>query len=650
MEQRLLDKINSPADLKALPIEGLQMLATEIRNEIVQTVVRNGGHLGSNLGVIELTIALHYVFDLSVDRALWDVSHQTYTHKLLSGRRARFHTLRQLNGLSGFNNRRESAYDPFTCGHAGTAISTALGILCGDELAGRKRRVIAIAGDGALTCGMTFEALNQCGALQKNLLVILNDNKMSISKTVGALANYLNTIRLAPLYQEIKDELHHLLDKLPIVGQPMEKAIEHLKASIRASFGGMLFEALGFHYYGPIDGHDLPLLIETMRKVSRIKGPVLLHIVTEKGRNYEAALNDPFRLHGVGPMRVHDGKVDTGESAVPVTFTDVFSRSVVELARTEPKLVAITAAMPDGTGLIRFEKEFPTRFFDVGICEQHAVGLAAGLATAGLRPVAAIYSTFLQRAIDQVFQEVCLQPLPVVFAIDRAGIVGEDGPTHHGVFDISLLRSLPNLQIVAPCDAETLEMMLRWAITQDLPVAIRYPRTEVPRREDAIWRDRPAEDIRAGRAVVLRSGDAGAIIALGSMVYPALNAATQLAAQGIRLTVVDARFAKPIDVSLFTRLCDELPFVLTVEENVLAGGFGSAVIEEVRAAGGQFGKVYSMGIPDRFIQHGPRSVLLHSLGLDAEGIARMAIACAEGTARRAFVQKSPHEKVHHHNR
>jgi 1-deoxy-D-xylulose-5-phosphate synthase len=650
MEDRLLDKINSPADLKTLPVESLQKLALEIRDEIIRTVAKNGGHLGSNLGVIELTIALHYVFDLSVDRVLWDVSHQTYAHKLLTGRRARFHTLRQLNGLSGFSNRDESAYDPFTCGHAGTSVSTALGILCGDELAGRKRRVVAVVGDGALTCGMTFEALNQCGALQKNLLVILNDNKMSISKTVGAIANYLNRIRMAPLYQEIKDELHHVLDKLPVVGKPMEKAIEHVRASLKAGIGGLLFEELGFHHYGPTDGHDISLLVETLKKAGRIKGPVLLHVVTEKGRSHDAALNDPFRLHGVGPTRVHDGKVDTGECVASSTFTDVFARSVVELARTEPKIVALTAAMPDGTGLIRFEKEFPSRFFDAGICEQHAVGLAAGLAAAGLRPVAAIYSTFLQRAFDQVIQEVCLQPLPVVFAIDRAGIVGADGPTHHGMFDISYLRVMPNIQIVAPCDAEMLDMMLRWAVTQSFPVAVRYPRTEVPQRESTIWKTFPTEEVVSGHASVLRSGSDGSIVALGSMVYPAMNAAAKLAAQGMQLTVVDARFAKPIDVSLFARLCEETPFVLTVEENSLAGGFGSAVLEEVRAAGGQFDKVLSLGVPDRFVQHGPRAMLLRALGLDADGIARMAVACASGTTRHPLAQELLHEEIHHHHR
>ncbi|MDQ7779527.1 MAG: 1-deoxy-D-xylulose-5-phosphate synthase [Planctomycetota bacterium] len=630
MVERLLDKINGPADVKAMPVESLPRLATEIRDEIVQVVAKNGGHLGSNLGVIELTIALHYVFDFADDRVLWDVSHQTYTHKLLTDRRDRFHTLRKQGGLSGFSARHESKYDALTCGHAGTAVSTALGILCGDELQGRKRRVVAVIGDGALTCGMTFEAINQCGALKKNLIVVLNDNKMSIGATVGAVANYLNRVRMAPLYHEIKDELHNVLDKVPIVGRSMEKVIEHIRASLKAGIGGLLFEDLGFHHYGPIDGHNIQLLIETLRAARRIKGPVLLHVVTEKGRSHDGALSDPFRMHGVGPVHVHDGKIDAGEAISPPMYTEVFARTLVSMARTDPRIAGITAAMPDGTGLVLFEKEFPTRYFDVGICEQHAIGLAAGLATAGLRPVAAIYSTFLQRAFDQVCQELCLQPVPVILAIDRAGVVGADGPTHHGLFDIAYLRALPNMSIAAPRDGEMLESMMRWALRMETPVAIRYPRTEVPGKAEVICKEVASEALATGKAEMLVKGPDGAIIALGSMVYPGLRAVTRLASEGVRLTLVDARFAKPVDTELFARLCKELPFVITVEEHALAGGFGSAVAEAVRGAGGDTSKLYALGVPDAFVEHGPRAVLLRKLGLDTEGIARAALVCAGG--------------------
>lgn len=615
---KLLPQINTPEDVKKLPMDKLPALAAEIREYIKEVVAVNGGHLGSNLGAVEFTIALNYVFNFRTDRIIWDVSHQCYTHKILTERREYFKTLRQYKGLSGFTSKDESPYDPFTMGHAGTSVSTALGILCGDKLLGTNRHVIAVVGDGAMTCGATYEALNNSGALKKNLIVILNDNTMSISRTVGAMADYLSKVRIMPLYQDVKKDVQQILDRLPLIGQPMEKAIDHLRASIKATIGGYFFEALGFHYYGPFDGHNIENLVKVFNDIKKLDGPVIIHLVTEKGKGYELAEKDPFKLHGISPKPPEPKVISTGVKS-NTTYTDVFARAIIKLAQKNEKIVAITAAMPDGTGLVKFEKEFPNRFFDVGICEQHAVGLAAGLAYSGLRPVAAIYSTFLQRALDQVFQEACLQDLPIVFAMDRAGLVGNDGPTHHGVFDIAYLRAFPNMVLMSPKDGTELAKMLEFAVEFNHPCAIRYPRTNVP-EEDLFPQNSGA--LRYGKAEVLMEGKAGAIIAYGTTAYAAYAAAKALRDYGVELTVVNARFAKPLDTELFAVLFDEQPFILTVEEHAVTGGFGSAVLELAANMKISLNKFYSIGIPDRFIVHGDRNILLDQLDLSADGIFR----------------------------
>jgi len=625
---KLLDGIQSPEDLKKLTRAQLPELAHEIRCLIREVVERNGGHLASNLGVVELTIALHYVFDFSTDRLVWDVGHQAYTHKLLTGRRKEFESLRLLGGLSGFPSRDESPYDPFTTGHSGTSISTALGLLMGLERRAELSehppetmpRVLAVVGDASIACGLAFEGLNHAGDLQKNLLVILNDNRMAISGTVGALGKYLNTMRASAAYNEIKRDVRHLIDSIPVVGPRMEKAVERLKDVVRRSLvPGWIFEELGFRYFGPIDGHNFDELLEVLGEVRKLhlEQPILLHVLTRKGFGHDEACENPARFHGVSPAIAADGKTSE-ETPVPgkPSYTQVFARVITDLAWAKPELCTITAAMPDGAGLADFSANFPGRTFDVGICEQHAVALAAGLAAGGMRPVVAVYSTFLQRAYDQIFHDVCLQGLPVVFAVDRAGLVGSDGPTHHGVFDIAYLRHLPGIVLMAPSDARELELMFRFAMTLEVPCAIRYPRAAVP--ETDIGSGRPVEP---AKSVELAGGDAGTILAYGSMILPALEARKVLAEEGIELRVIDARFAKPLDTEMVLRELERSPFVLTAEEGTLAGGFGSAVLELASLRGADVRKLHLAGIPDRFVEHGPRSELLGRIGLDARGLA-----------------------------
>ena len=616
---RLLDGIQDYRDLRKIPLEQLPALAREIREEIERVVQQNGGHWGSNLGVVELTLALHYVFDLDHDRLMFDVSHQVYPHKILSGRKDRFATLRQMGGLSGFANRFESPYDPFTSGHAGTALSTALGMVCGDEIAGTKRKVVAVVGDGALTCGQTLEALNHAGALKKDLLVVLNDNAMSISPTVGAMANYLNRIRLAPLYEEIAEDVKKVLDRIPKVGPTMEKALGRARQLLETTIGGHIFSELGFHYYGPVDGHSVGTLIDTLRHLRKVKGPVLLHIVTKKGPHYMAP---PRPATGGAPPPARP------------TYTDVFGQAVVEQARRNPRVVTVTAAMPEGAGLAPFAREFPARHFDTAIAEQHGIGLAAGMAASGLRPVCTIYSTFLQRGYDQVFQEICLQRLPVVLVLDRAGLVGPDGPTHHGLFDIAFLRTFPEMVVAAPRDGAELAAMLDFALAHDRPVALRWPRATAAGFPGLVL---PPAPLRLGQAEVLRQGPDGALLAYGSMVEPAWAAAQALDREGIRLTVVNARFAKPVDAELVSSLSRESPFVMTLEEHALAGGFGSAVLEAVVRQRGNADRIVCRGIPDQFVEHGTRAELLALCGLDAESVA----AAARELARRRSREPRP---------
>jgi 1-deoxy-D-xylulose-5-phosphate synthase len=618
-DESVLSQVNTPSDLKKLPIEKLQQLAEEIRNKVIEVTFKNGGHLGSNLGVIELTIALHYVFNLEYDRLIWDVSHQCYTHKILTGRKDRFDTIRLYQGLSGFTDPAESPYDTFLVGHAGTSIPTALGIAEGDVISGIKRKVIAVCGDGALTTGMNLEALNYAGSRKSDLIVILNDNKMSISHTIGSLANYLNKLRFSYLYQDLKEDIYAVLERIPKLGQQMEKAIEHLKAAALSPLGGAVFQELGWNYFGPIDGHNLKTLIDNLKSIAQLNGPILLHIITEKGSGFPEAIGDPYKMHGIGPVKISDGKISSVKS-IGINYTDVFAETLVEIALKNDKIVGITAAMPDGTGLVKLQQKFPERYFDVGICEQQAVGLASGMAKAGLLPVVAIYSTFLQRAFDQLFHEIALQRLSVVFAMDRAGIVGADGPTHHGLYDIAYCRLFPDFILMAPRDGAELKEMLLFAIQSQKPIFIRYPRAIIP--DPIISQPRP---LNLGNAETLREGKDGVLFAYGSMVYPAYYAAEELQNENISLWVINARFAKPLDETLITKLLQEAPFIITLEEHSLIGGFGSAVLEFASSSEQtrrRVEKIITLSVPDKFIEHGPRDKLLSILCLEKDGIIR----------------------------
>jgi 1-deoxy-D-xylulose-5-phosphate synthase len=619
----LLNTIKGPADLKPLSRGQLSELADEIRGRLIEAVSHTGGHLAPNLGVVELTIALHYVFDSPRDKIIWDVGHQCYTHKLLTGRAGALRTLRQHGGMSGFPRRDESEHDCFDTGHGSTAISAALGAAAARDLNHQQHAVVAVVGDGAMTGGLAFEALNHAGHLERDLIVVLNDNEMSISRNVGALAHYLSRVRTEPRYLRAKENFEAAVQRLPR-GAAMLEVVEKLKAGIKHLLvPGMLFEELGFTYLGPIDGHDLDATIETLRHARSIKGPVLVHAVTTKGKGYDPAERDACRFHGVAPF-----DVDSGEPAVPggASFTSVFGAQLVRLAQADERIVAITAAMPDGTGLLPFSCALPDRFFDVGMAEGHAVTFGAGLAAAGMRPVVAVYSTFLQRAYDQVLHDVCLQRLPVVLAVDRAGLVGEDGPTHHGVFDLSYLRHLPNMVVMAPRDGDQLVAMLQTALAGDGPAAIRYPRAVATPPEEATGA------LEMGAGEILRDGDDVALVAVGSMVAPALAAAELLAAEGISAAVADARFVKPLDDKLVINLIDHCGMLITIEENVLQGGFGSAVLELLQERG-IAAAVRRLGVPDRFIEHGPRATLLESIGLTPAGIARAAAELARHPER-----------------
>ena len=618
MSQRILEKIDSPKDLQQLDAEDLAVLAQEIREEIIDVVSKNPGHLSSNLGVVELTIALHCTFDFLNDKLVWDVGHQTYVHKLLTGRRKEFSTLRQYKGLSGFPDIKESGYDPFTCGHSGHAISAALGIACADKINNVDRNIIAVVGDAAIGAGMSLEALNHAGHLKRNLIVILNDNKMAISGTVGAIAMHINKIRTTPLYADFKKEVRHVLQSLPIVGKRMEHTLGHITEALKREITpGQIFVDLGFDYFGPIDGHNIQTLTETLQNVRNVEGPVLLHVITEKGKGFEPASANPERYHSAGNFKMHNGKMkETPKDPKQVSYTKVFGKTIIELAEANKDIVAITAAMPDGTGLDAFSKEFPDRYFDVGICEQHAIGLANGLVAAGLKPVAAIYSTFLQRAFDQVFHDVCLQNNGILLSLDRAGIVGNDGPTHNGVFDIAYLRHLPGIALMAPKDGAELKAMLHKAIQLNTPAAIRYPRANIP--EGSL--DNGCNPVEIGKGEILREGRDGVIIAYGAMVYPSMECADMLAEKGIDVTVVNARFAKPLDEDLIMKVAGKNQIVITVEDHTEVGGFGSAILELLVEKGINTQNVRKMGIPDRFTEQGSRDIILKTLNLDAEGI------------------------------
>jgi len=626
--RRLLDAVNNPQELKKLPPELLPQLAQEIREKIIATVAKTGGHLAPSLGVVELTIALHYVFDCPKDKIIWDVGHQAYAHKLLTGRQDRFQTLRQYGGLSGFPKRSESPYDAFDTGHSSTSISAALGMAAARCLKKERNRVIAVIGDGAMTAGMAFEGLNNAGDLNKDLIVILNDNGMSIAPNVGAMSSFFSRQFTRPTMVFLKKQIENLLGALPAIGDDLLTFAKKSQDSLKAFFTpGMLFEALKFTYLGPVKGHRLDHLIETLQNVKNLRGPILIHVLTTKGKGYEPAESDPTGFHGLGRFDPDTGEAKKSVGEVP-SYTQVFGETLLRLAQDDPKIVAITAAMPDGTGLVDFRHDFPDRFFDVGICEQHAVTFAAGLAMGGMRPVAAIYSTFMQRAYDQVLHDVCMQNLPVVLALDRGGVVGEDGETHQGLFDLSFLRHLPNLTLMAPKDENEMRDMLYTAVEHPGPVALRYPRG----KGVGVAFSSTLKKIAIGKAEVLREGEDLLILALGASVYPALAAAEQLTARGFSATVVNARFVKPLDENLILTLAAKHGRVLTVEENVLAGGFGSAILE-LLADQGLSVAVKRLGIPDIFVEHGAPAILRQKYGLDADGILQAALTALEQPAQ-----------------
>ncbi|MBM4181774.1 MAG: 1-deoxy-D-xylulose-5-phosphate synthase [Betaproteobacteria bacterium] len=601
----LLENLHSPADLKSMGRADLKALAGELRAFVIDSVSKTGGHLASNLGVVELTLALHHVFDTPADRIVWDVGHQTYVHKILTGRRERMHTLRQTDGLSGFPKREESEYDAFVAGHSSTSISAALGMAVAARLKGEERRVVAVIGDGAMTAGMAFEALNNAGAMDANLLVILNDNDMSISANVGALNAYLTKLMSGRLYNNLRSTGERLLSNLPPIHQLARRAEEHLKGMVTPS---TLFEEFGFNYLGPIDGHDLDALIPTLANIRQLKGPQFLHIITQKGRGYNPAEANPCLYHGVGKFKIEVG-VEAKAASKP-SYTEVFGQWLSDMAATDERLVGITPAMCEGSGLNDFAARFPDRYFDVGIAEQHALTFAAGLACEGRKPVVAIYSTFLQRAYDQLIHDIALQKLPVLLAIDRAGLVGADGPTHAGAFDLSFLRCVPNLLIATPSDEDECRRLLSTAFQHDGPSAVRYPRGTGPGA--AI--DPGLETLPIGRGVLRREGRDIAILAFGSMLTPALAAADKLDA-----SVADMRFVKPLDRDLLRRLTETHSHLVTVEENVVMGGAGAAVAEAL-AEMGVCRPILHLGLPDRFVEHGDPAELLRRCGLDAAGV------------------------------
>ncbi len=611
--KKLLDNIDSPADLKSLEQEKLPVLAAEVREMIIETVSVVGGHLASSLGAVELAVALHYVFNAPEDKIVWDVGHQAYPHKILTGRRARFSTLRQSGGISGFPKPSESIFDSFGTGHSSTSISAALGMAAARDLSGKANKVVAVIGDGSMTAGLAFEGLNQAGHLEKDIIVVLNDNEMSISKNVGALSSFLSRKITGRFATKLKQEIESFIKSIPMIGDRLMWIAKRAEDSlITLLTPGMLFEGLGFHYIGPIDGHDIEALINTLNGTNEIKGPVLVHVLTKKGKGYAPAEEDPAAFHGVSPFTVKTGRA---KKRPKPSYTNIFSSALLEIAEKDKRIVAITAAMPAGTGLSKFAERFPERFFDVGIAEQHALTFAAGLAKEGFVPVTAIYSTFLQRAYDEVCHDVCLQNLPVVIALDRAGIVGQDGPTHHGLFDISYLRHLPNMVVGAPMDEAELRHMLYSATRYGGPVALRYPRGVCTGADTG----GPLKEISPGSATVLMGGTDVTILALGSMVNPAIEAARMLETSGIKAGVINARFVKPLDKELILNAAVSTGAIVTVEENALQGGFGSAVLELFEEQGVSV-SVRRIGVPDEFIEHGAQAELRSRIGLDSRGI------------------------------
>lgn len=622
LTKNILETINSPADVKALSLDELKQLAEEIRQFLISVISKTGGHLAPNLGVVELSLALHRVFSTPEDKIVFDVGHQSYIHKIITGRREQFPTLRQYGGLSGFPKRSESEHDAFGTGHSSTSISAALGMAVARDLQGKDYNVVAVIGDGSMTGGMAFEALNNAGTLHKKMIVVLNDNEMSISKNVGAMSEYLYQLRTGETYNKIKHDIEGWLKNMEF-GTDVLKAIRRLKGSVKyLMVPTSIFEELGFTYLGPVDGHDLQGLTEVLQAAKKIDGPVLVHVLTKKGKGYKPAEESPNKFHGTGPFEIATGKKIANPNA-PITYTEVFGKTLTELANEDKEIIGITAAMPDGTGMSTFAKAHPERFFDVGIAEQHAVTSAAGAAAAGMKPVAAIYSTFLQRAYDSVLHDICMQKLHVTLCLDRAGLVGDDGYTHHGVFDYAYLRSMPEMTIMAPKDENELRHMLKTAVDYDGPVSVRYPRGSGVGVEIS----EPMHSLPIGKAEVLREGKNVCLWAIGSMVQSALQVAAKLAEQGISAGVVNMRFAKPLDKELLLAHAAQYGKIVTLEEGALQGGVGSAVLETLNEAKIlQQCRVLTLGIPDEFVLHGDKKLLMKDLGLDVDAIVAKTIA------------------------
>ena len=609
----VLDRINEVNDIKSIDTEEYDELAGEIRQFLIEKVSKNGGHLASNLGAVELTMALHLALDLPDDKIVWDVGHQSYTHKILSGRKDDFDSLREYGGLSGFPKRRESECDAFDTGHSSTSISAALGIVSGNRILGKKGTVVAVIGDGALTGGMAFEAINNAATIKQNMIIILNDNEMSISQNVGGMSSYLSDVRTAVGYNNFKDGLAAKLNNIPVIGDKLVNQLKKTKSGIKQLvIPGMLFENMGITYLGPVDGHNIEKLVRVINEAKRPNHPVLIHVITQKGKGYAPAERHPSKFHGIAPFDIETGAVLKKKEKM--TYTDVFARKLVDLAAENDKIVAITAAMPEGTGLKRFSQIFRDRFFDVGIAEEHAVTFAAGLATVGIKPVVAIYSSFLQRAYDQILHDVCIQDLPVVFAVDRAGLVGEDGETHHGIFDLSYLGNIPNMTIMAPKNRYELSSMLEFAMDFKGPIAIRYGRGEAC-YDYKEYNDR----IIFGKSECLLIGKDIALVCVGSMLDTGMKVAKDLKNHGINATVINARFVKPIDEAMLDSLAENYDMIVTLEENVLHGGYGERVLKYITSAGYNR-KIINVAVPNRFISHGNVDVLYKAVGLDVDSI------------------------------
>lgn len=635
MEYKYLYSINSPEDIRKLEVNELKVVAREVREFLIDTISRIGGHLGASLGAVELTLALHYVFDTPNDRIVWDVGHQGYIHKIITGRRDVFHTMRQFHGISGFLKRSESEYDVFGAGHASTSISAALGVATARDFMNGKFKVIAVIGDGAMTGGMAYEAMNNTGLLKKNLIVVLNDNRMSIAPNVWAISNYFSSITATGIYNRFKSNVWEITGKLDSVGDRIRKVAGRLESGMKAVVTpGMLFEALGFRYFGPFNGHNVAQLVKTFREVKDLKGPILVHITTEKGKGYLPAESDNQKLHGVVAFDKVTGTQVKKDG--PPALTKVFGEALVEIAKKNTKVIGVTAAMPEGTGLNILQKELPDRFFDVGIAEQHAVTFCAGMATEGYIPVVAVYSTFLQRAFDQIIHDVALQHLHVVFVLDRGGLVGADGPTHHGAFDLTYLRLVPGMVVMSPKDENELRDMLFTAVNhQGGPIALRYPRgnaVNFPGKE--------MQQLQIGKGEIIREGSDVAILAVGIMVQHSIEAADILETDGLNAEVVNMRFVKPIDLELLKEIAERFDHVVTVEDNTLKGGFGSAILESLQAIG-RPQPVLTLGLPDEFVEHGTPQELYELVGLHPEGIANKVrdFVKVEGTRKSIMVGK-----------